>query len=96
MAEEWKQEIERMKGQLGAIPAQMAEAKPMAMPMLTKVEETLDKLNAAKSQEEFDGALLGAVAAFGGPGAGAPPAMPAPDGAMQDGDDMKAAEPANP
>ena len=96
MADEWKQEIERMKGQLGAIPAQMAEAKPMAMPMLTKVEETLDKLNAAKSQEEFDGALLGAVAAFGGPGAGAPPgAMPPPDGAMQ-GDDMKAADPANP
>lgn len=75
MAAEWKQEMEKAKSELGAIPAQMAEAKAMAMPVLTQVEGTLDKLAAANSQAEFDAALMGALAAMGGPGGAAPAPM---------------------
>ncbi|MEZ4465299.1 MAG: hypothetical protein R3F43_12645 [bacterium] len=56
-----------LKGQLDAVPAQMTEAKPMAMAMLAQVEGTLDKLAAAGSQAEFDAAVMGAMAAMGGP-----------------------------
>ena len=74
MAKEWKGEIEKAKKQLGEVGPQMAQAKAMAMPMLTKVDGALDQLAGAKDQAAFDAALTGAMALMmGGAGQDGPP-----------------------
>lgn len=85
MAEEWKESMEKAKAGLGQISAaDLAAVKGQVMPIMTMVEGSLDKMLAAKSQDDFDdaanelqGMVLGMVMKSqggpGGPGGFAPP-----------------------
>ncbi|MCA9547637.1 MAG: hypothetical protein KC613_24710, partial [Myxococcales bacterium] len=75
MAKDWTNAMAEAKKNLGGLPEQMKQMKPMAMGMLTQAEAAIDKLGAAKSQEEFDGVIVGLVASMQG-GGGAPQPTP--------------------
>ncbi len=62
MAAEWTQKISEAKTGLAELkPEDMAKNKPQIMGAITMVNGVLDQLAAAETQEQFDGALQGAM-----------------------------------
>ncbi|MDQ8193323.1 hypothetical protein QEH59_02725 [Coraliomargarita sp. SDUM461004] len=86
MASTWTRDLAAAKAQLEAIsPSEMAQMKPQIMGAITMFEGVLTQLDAAKTQEQFDQALQGAMMPImglmmmqGGMGGGAPMAPTAP------------------
>lgn len=66
MAKEWKSTMNEARKNMGNLRAQMAKGKGMVIPMIAKVDGVLDKLGGAKTQADFDKALMEVIAAMKG------------------------------